>query len=182
MSVAGHSWEFQSIAPRERSWRASIRKGTARWFPPALVFFLAAIGTFAIVLLREATPDLPSVSTLLHRTASPNELGLKVDSEGDRLVLSWNRQNPLMLSATRASLLIQDGAQRRTIHLDTGQLQDGSVAYKPVSNDVSFRLEVSGPEASGAASMRVLDGTSMTAAKPASAPGSPLHLAAKQAF
>ena len=82
-----------------------------------------------------------------------------MDSEDSRLVLRWDRQNPLMLSATGATLLIQDGSQQRTVHLDGTQLADGSVAYKPVSNDVSFRLEVNSPEGSGTASVRVLDGT-----------------------
>lgn len=159
MSVVGQSWELASIAPSVRNWRKSVRQGTAKCFPPALVFVLAAGGTFALILLREAAPNLAPVTTLIHKIRVGSDLGLKVDSEGSRLVLRWNQQSQLMLSATGATLLIQDGSQQRTIHLDATQLADGSVAYKPVSNDVSFRLEVSGPEGSGAASMRVLDGT-----------------------
>jgi hypothetical protein len=166
MSVADQSWKFPLMAPPVRDWRTSVRKGTARCFPPALVFLLAASGTFAIILLREAPPELPAISTLLHRMPPSSDLGLQVGSEAGRLVLRWNRQNPLMLSAKSASLLIQDGSQQRVIQLDAGQLGDGLVAYKPVSHDVSFRLEVSGPQGSGAASMRVLDGTPLTSSRP----------------
>jgi hypothetical protein len=160
MSVVGQSLELAAVAPPVRKWRQSVRQSTAKCFPPALVFVLAASGTFSLILLREAARDLPPVTTLIHRALTASDLGLKVDSEGSRLVLRWDRQNPLMLSATGATLLIQDGSQSRTIHLDASQLADGSVAYKPLSGDVSFRLEVSSPEGATTASMRVLDGTS----------------------
>lgn len=180
MSVAGQSWKLAPPVAPVRSSRASVREGTARWASPALVFIFAAGATFSIVLLRESMPNLPSVSTLLYRASASSDLGLTVDTEGSRLVLRWSRQNPLMLSATGANLLIQDGSQRRTIHLDATQLGNGSVAYKPVSNDVNFRLEVSGPEGLSAASMRVLDGTPATASKPGGPPSSPLPFAAKK--
>ncbi len=165
MSVVGQSWELGSVAPPVRNWRQSVRQGTARCFPPALVFVFAAGATFALILLRETRSDLPPVSTLIQKMPAAGDLGLKVDSEGSRLVLRWNQQNPLMLSAKGATLLIQDGSQQRTIHLEASQLADGSVAYKPVSNDVSFRLEVNSPEGSGTASMRVLDGTPRSASQ-----------------
>lgn len=166
------------MAPAMRDWRMSVRKGTSRWFPPALVFTLAATATFAIVLLREAPPELHPVGTLLHRAQLTSDFGLKVDSQNGRLVLSWNRQNPFLLSATGGNLLIQDGSQQRAIHLDPAQLADGLVAYKPASHDVSFRLEVSGPQGSGAASMRVLDGTSIGTLVPTNGLGSRIRLEA----
>jgi hypothetical protein len=134
---------------------------------------LAAGSTFAVILLRELPSTLPEVVESGIRAMTPDSgLRLRVASDGDRLSVNWNRRDPLVLTATGGTLLIEDGAQRRDVHLDSGQMADGSVSYKPISNDVTFRLEINGKEGSDTASVRVLDGTMVTASKPPAGLGS----------
>jgi len=162
MSITDQSRKLAPGKPAERDWFRNIARLAGKWFPPVLVFIMAAGGTFAVILLREGLGSSNYPKEPTRRAPMPSmDLGLRVGSDGERLLLSWNRQNPLLLAATSGTLVIQDGSQHREIHLDTGQLGGGSIAYKPLSNDVTFQLEVSGPQGSGAATMRVLDGTSM---------------------
>lgn len=137
------------------------------------MFVLAAGSTFAVILLREL-PFAPQdvIGPSLLAAASDSELQLRVDSDGDRLSVNWNRRNPLVLSASGGTLLIEDGSQHREVHLDSSQMADGSVSYKPISNDVTFRLKISGKQGSNTASVRVLDGTMVSALKPAAGLGS----------
>ncbi len=81
-------------------------------------------------------------------------------NEDDRLRLSWNERNRAVASATDATLQIFDGQLSREIHLDGRQVADGSVLYRPLTNDITFRLEVRGGEGSTSGSVRILDGLS----------------------
>jgi hypothetical protein len=87
-------------------------------------------------------------------------LNLRVRNEDDRLRLSWNERNRAVASASDATLQIFDGQLSREIHLDGRQVADGSVLYRPLTNDITFRLEVRGGEGSTSGSVRVLDGLS----------------------
>lgn len=117
-----------------------------------------------MILLREGLWNPSSLSeTAQNRVPAGRDLGLRVGSQGDRLVLTWNRQSSPLLYAARGVLMIQDGSQHREVLLDASQLGDGSVSYKPISNDVSFRLEVRGPDGLSVAGIRVLDGSSVAA-------------------
>jgi TonB family protein len=69
-------------------------------------------------------------------------LGLKLETNAGSLQLSWDRNAPLIASATRAILTITDGDRKEDTELDLGQLRNGSIVYSPITNDVSFRLEV----------------------------------------
>ncbi len=94
-----------------------------------------------------------------------NSLGLKVDNDAGRLFLSWNRNAPLISSAARATLTIEDGDHREDVNLDMVTLHNGSVVYSPISDDTSFRLEVADQSgASEAAQVRRLAGRAFGAA------------------
>jgi TonB family protein len=69
-------------------------------------------------------------------------LGLRVQAENDRLLVSWDREATAIENAANGSLVIDDGSSHRQIQLDGGQVANGSVLYKPHSDDVSFRLLV----------------------------------------
>ncbi len=127
------------------------------WFSMTILFVLAAGMTFALLVLR----GLPSgEAPRFLRTILPDSgLRLRVEGQGDRVLLSWNRLNPVVRSATDATLHIDDGSQHRDVRLDSGQVANGAVLYRPGSDDVTFRLEVHGQQGSMVAeSMRVLDG------------------------
>ena len=69
-------------------------------------------------------------------------LGLNVESNTGQLLLTWNRNSPLIVNATQATLTITDGDHQEDVPLDLALLHSGSVVYPPISNDVNFRLEV----------------------------------------
>jgi TonB family protein len=82
---------------------------------------------------REAATNLPP----------PTALGLKVERNAGQLLLSWNKDASIMATASQATLTIADGESKEDIPLDLAQLRSvGSIVYSPITNDVSFRLEV----------------------------------------
>ena len=87
-------------------------------------------------------------------------LNLRIHNEDERLRLSWNQRNRAVATARGATLQILDGPLNREIHLDGRQVADGSVLYKPVSNDITFRLDIKSEQGSISGDVRVLDGLS----------------------
>ncbi len=137
---------------------AAAPRTLSPWFLSPAVFLLAAAATFLLLFLRTgsvtaSTPQSGPLSNL--RTAS---LGMRVETDGPGLLLSWNRYSRAVQSAQSAVLAIQDGPQHREIALDRNQIATGSVFYRPASDDVSFRLDLRDPHgASVAQILRVLD-------------------------
>jgi TonB family protein len=130
------------------------------WISTALVFFLFSAFTFAILAVVGMETGSGKLAQIMRVIFPGTDLGMHVESQGDRLLLSWNRRNPAVAAASDGTLQIFDGLQHREVRLDGGQIADGSVLYKPVSGDVTFRLEVHGAEnTSASGSMRVLDAT-----------------------
>ncbi len=83
----------------------------------------------------------------VQRTEGPpkivdTHLNLKVEASAGQLLLSWNRDAPLISAATRGTLTIHDRDHTEDVDLDLPTLHTGSVTYSPISKDVSFRLEV----------------------------------------
>ncbi|HEX3684363.1 MAG TPA: hypothetical protein VHU83_17645 [Bryobacteraceae bacterium] len=171
-------------------------RGRIPWISSLLVFLLSAGVTFGAVYLRElwAGPALPAPRFL--QAVPPGEgLGLRVEYEGERLLVTWSRTSPAVRSAAQGVLRIDDGGQHRDVLMDSTQVVVGSVLYKPASNDVTFRLEVqSNGGKSTVESIRVLDSgkppvpttssekpesNGSTASPPTAAPSSGESLAAK---
>ncbi len=137
---------------------AVIREKRRRvpWLSSVIVGAIAAGFTFAIYLRSFPGGETPQ---FLRALFPDTGLGLKIEGQGDRVLLSWNRHNAVVQSAKGALLHIEDGAQRRDIRLDPSQVANGAVLYRPGSDDVSFHLEIHGSEgATVAGTMRVLDG------------------------
>jgi len=138
----------------------SARK-RAPWLSLAVIFAMAAGLTFSLVyngglFSRDNLPE--SLKSLF----SAPKLGLRLESQGDRILLTWNRRHPAVHSAKGGVLQIDDGMQHRQVNLDAAQVSNGSVLYRPNSDDVTFRLEVEGAQGGKVSeSMRVLE-----AAKP----------------
>lgn len=89
-----------------------------------------------------------------------SSLALKVERNAGQILLSWNRTAPIIATATRAVLSITDGDHKEDVDLDVAQLRTGQIVYSPITNDVSFRLEVTDLKngKSKAESVRVLAG------------------------
>ncbi|HTU48767.1 MAG TPA: hypothetical protein VMF91_27135 [Bryobacteraceae bacterium] len=145
-------------------------RGGIPWVSCLLVFLLAAGVTFAAVYVHElwSGPAL-SMPRFLQPIFPGTGLGLKVEYEGDRLLITWSRTSPAVRSAVQGVLRINDGGQQRDVIMDSTQVVAGSVLYKPASNDVTFRLEVQNDQGKATAeSIRVLDSGKPP---PAAAPG-----------
>ncbi len=131
------------------------------WLSTALVFIAFSAITFAVLAVKGSEGGNGKLAQIMRVIFPSADLGLRVESQGDRLLLSWNRRNPAVASASDGVLQIFDGATHREVKLNGEQVADGSVLYKPLTQDVTFRLEVhAAGQASAMASMRVLDATS----------------------
>jgi hypothetical protein len=132
------------------------KRGSVPWFSSAILFALAAGGTFAILVWH----GLPSsTSGSFWQAILPDTgLNLRVEGQGDRVLLSWNRRNSVVRSADGGLLHIDDGMQHRDVRLDAAQVENGAVLYRPRSDDVSFQLDVHGQDGKTVKeSLRVLD-------------------------
>jgi TonB family protein len=143
------------------------RRSGVPWLSTALVFVTCSAITFAVLAVKGTETGNGKLAQIMHVIFPSGDLGLHVESQGDRLLLSWNRRNAAVASASDGVLQIFDGTQHREVRLDGGQVADGSVLYKPMSQDVTFRLEVHGAgQSSAMGSMRVLDATASTRETP----------------
>lgn len=74
---------------------------------------------------------------------TPSDIELRAESQGKYLRVTWNRQAPLVASATGGILVVYDGDQPpRELTLSASLLQSGSVLYEPSNNKVRFRLDL----------------------------------------
>lgn len=142
------------------------------WIIYAAVFLVSS-GLAFLFLYPRIGPSRSSPATQVLRTAPQNAgLGLRIHVQGDAFLITWDRDAPAVRSATKAVLRIEDGSQSRHTDLEPAELANGSILYKPASNDVDFQLTVYA--AAGAAvreGVRALDGTSgPRAAAPADVP------------
>ncbi|HEY3455491.1 MAG TPA: TonB family protein [Bryobacteraceae bacterium] len=131
------------------------------WLSTALVFIAFSAITFAVLAVKGSDGGNGKLAQIMRVIFPSGDLGLHVESQGDRLLLSWNRRNAAVTAASDGVLQIFDGATHREVKLNGEQVADGSVLYKPLTQDVTFRLEIHAagqPATTG--SMRVLDATS----------------------
>ncbi len=109
-------------------------------------------------------------SAVAQQDTSP--LSLRVERTSGGMLLTWNRDLPVIQSATKVVLSISDGDRRENIELDPNQVRTGSILYPPITGDVSFQMEVTDPRQSKTTSesLRVLDPRPSPLAEPASTP------------
>ena len=96
---------------------------------------------------------------LRHRGGRPViPLTLRVEHSAGDLLLTWNRESDAIRNARNGVLTIADGDRSENHPMDRSELQNGSIVYSPLTADVSFHLEVTGPDNSktAAESVRVL--------------------------
>ncbi|HOL70838.1 MAG TPA: TonB family protein [Bryobacteraceae bacterium] len=113
------------------------KRSAGRWVAIILIVLLAvAAGVyFGLIRGRQAPP--PPVDTALN---------LRVERNAGQLVLTWNRNAPIIANSQKSTLSITDGEHQEDVELDPGTLRSGSIVYSPITNDVSFRLEVNGQD------------------------------------
>src|SRR5580692_2311029 len=99
-------------------------------------------------------------------------LSLRVERTSGGMLLTWNRDLPVIQSATKVVLSISDGDRHENIELDPNQVRTGSILYPPITGDVSFQMEVmdSHQSKTTSESLRVLDPRPSPLDTPAAAP------------
>ena len=129
--------------------------------------------------------------TTAQQDSSP--LSLRVERTSGGMLLTWNRDLPVIQSASKVVLSISDGDRHENIQLDPNQVRTGSILYPPITGDVSFQMEVTDPHQSKTTSesLRVLDprpspldqpaGSTTPAATPAASASNSAPAAAKPA-
>jgi len=116
---------------------APAKHGAGRWIAIVLIVLLAvAAGLYFGLIRGRQTPPAP-VDTALN---------LRVERNAGQLVLTWNRNAPIIANSQKSTLSITDGDHQEDVELDPGTLRSGSIVYSPITNDVGFRLEVNGPD------------------------------------
>jgi TonB family protein len=96
---------------------------------------------------------------LLRKPARPMiPLSLRIEHTATDLLLTWNKDSEAVRRAQRGVLTIADGDRRENYSMTQKELGTGSIVYPPVTGDVSFSLEVIGPNQADIAneSVRVL--------------------------
>ncbi len=136
----------------------SVPRPAPRKQPASRLYFAIATGLAILILIAAAVRILPLISIGKSGSAvQPSDLGLRVESQGSRLRVSWNRQSHTVQQANSGKLTIHDGPKVWQLDLGAAELTSGSVVYPPNSNDVLFELRVLGPGAPVVESVRVLD-------------------------
>lgn len=105
-----------------------------------LLVILGLVFVPGLLPWRSQAPAPPS--------AESSGLALRAERSGGQWLLTWNRESEAIKTATKATLSINDGEQRENVDLDLAQLRNGSIVYSPLTGDVSFRLDVTGPDPS----------------------------------
>ena len=106
------------------------------WIPLSLVFLVIGlvVGFQAALMLNKGELEQIALGSL--------SVGLSAQIESGKIVVRWDRRCAAVQNALNGTLRIQDGDYVKTVHLDSRQLQNGSVIYMSADNRVSFRLEV----------------------------------------
>ncbi|HLJ14882.1 MAG TPA: hypothetical protein VKV15_10330 [Bryobacteraceae bacterium] len=114
--------------------RSRFRGGWV-WIPLALIFLLAGV-----LLGFQVALKINPKSALTGTQAF--SLGLAVTKNEDNLHVTWDRQAPAIRASSRGVLEIVDGNYKKGIDLDSSQLENGSVIYRHLADDVVFQLVV----------------------------------------
>jgi TonB family protein len=122
----------------------------------AAVGMLVLVGGSLVVypmLMKRISP----APTAGQQDSSP--LSLRVERTSGGMLLTWNRDLPVIQGATKVVLSISDGERHENIQLDPNQVRTGSILYPPMTGDVSFQMEVTDPHQAKTTSesLRVLD-------------------------
>lgn len=128
-------------------------RGSNVWLLSIAIFVSAACVTILLLSWR-GFPALRATQP----TRLAGALGVHVGTAGADLLLSWNRKSPAVEAASSGVLHIDDGQMHREIALDRSGILNGSITYKPISDDVALFLELRGIQGSHVSEgVRVLD-------------------------
>ena len=99
-----------------------------------LIVFGVVIGTHYSI--GPAGPNTVSSAT------DPYALSLSVSRVDDNLLVKWDPKSLAVLGGWRGVLTITEGTDSKSVQMEPAKLQNGSVLYRHVAPEVTFRFEV----------------------------------------
>ena len=121
---------------------------------------LLMVSAVAVAFLNSRPSALRQRTPVLAPAPENASLGLRIHVQGDDFLITWDREAPAIQSAAKGVLRIQDGSERRITDLQPAELANGSIIYRPRSDDVDFLLLVYARDGSVTREgVRALDGT-----------------------
>jgi hypothetical protein len=108
------------------------------WAMMAFLAFAAATSVSYLLFSRTKSSPAPV-------RAVPSALRLTASEGNHNVALSWDRESPMIVSATRGVVEIQEGTFSKKIEMGPEQLRSGKIIYsRPVaiSDTVAFSLKV----------------------------------------
>jgi hypothetical protein len=133
------------VQPAPQVQSPSQPRGPTRWMPVVHTAAIAMILTGAGVAALENSFPHGSTSQPAgepHRALYESPMGLRATAQSGQILIQWDRQSAAILGAQSAVVRILDGPATEVTHLDSQQLQDGSIVYRPSTADVNIQLEV----------------------------------------
>jgi protein TonB len=141
LGVIGHNQVGTDGRPTSNGTERLLQEKLASLLPSAAIvgiscFLLVVIAFLFVAMYRRKIPLSPTVAT------ERSHMNLNLEHQSGDLRLSWNPNSAIIERASKAHLLITDGASRKSVDLDSSDLQGGSIIYTPLSQDVTLTLEV----------------------------------------
>jgi hypothetical protein len=84
----------------------------------------------------------PGVPSTVSSATDPYALNLSVSRTDDNLLVTWDPKSLAVKGGWRGVLTISEGSDSKNVQMEPPKLQNGSVLYRHVAPEVSFRLEV----------------------------------------
>lgn len=116
----------------------------------AATFVLSAAGMGGYnayqAMLKNRAAAADAAATAVQAIAPPLRMGFSAARENGLWKLSWDRGTMDVLKPSGAVLDIKDGANLQQIHLTASDLSNGTVYYTSRSGDLSFSLQLEGPQ------------------------------------
>lgn len=124
-------------------WKMTLRNstGSVSWIRLIPTMGMAILTVVLLNAVVDAWHAPVGRASLPPRNTSPLHLRARMGAE--QMEVSWDHDSAAIHEAERGNLEILDGGVTESVPFEPPQLQDGVLVYRPRSNDVSVRLEVS---------------------------------------
>ena len=130
--------------------RQAVYREPIAWMRLLTTTALFSIATGAmLVALDSSHRELPAAAPVEIPAAYRSPLGLKVTIRKQQMEIRWDHDLLAALKPSKGLMKITEGETTKLITLDSRDLQDGSVSYTPLTNDVRVRLEITGADGAG---------------------------------
>jgi hypothetical protein len=103
---------------------------------------LFSIVTGTILVSLDSKHPATAAAATVETSTDQSVLGLKVTIRKQQMEIRWDHDSVAALRPSKGLMKITEGETTKLIPMDWRDLQDGSVSYAPLTNDVKVRLDV----------------------------------------